>query len=533
MQRTILIGLDGATFSVLNPLMEDGTMPFLKQFVSRGVRAKLFSTPHPLTPPAFTSMATGRSPGNHGIYDFIRGEEKDGKMFFTLYDSRDVRCETIWSIASRHHRTVGVINFMMTSPPKPVQGYIIPGMVHWRHMRRNLYPPELYDEIKAIPGFDAKKLAWDFRQVEKAVFIMPNEEYREWVMHHIERERQWFEITRHLMTRHPTDLMAVVFDGVDKIQHICWEFLDPSFSSSNPSEWEREVRALCLQYFRELDGFLKEIVDCAGPDANVFIVSDHGFGPTYSRFHVNQLLHNWGYLQWRADTPDASEQYRRDQEIVDLNWDKTIVYARTRSNNGIYIRIAQKPGEIGIPPEQYELFRQKLAEQLLNFTDPSTGQQIVKKVLLREEAFSGATMSEAPDLTLILYDYGLISIAKKDVIVEKRERVGGTHYPEGIFIAVGPHILKGSELSQLFLMDIGSTMLYSLTLPVPEDFEGKVALSIFEEEHLKAHPLVIGAPTNKVDQGEEIAPSAEKKEARTEEEKKEIYSHLKALGYMD
>ena len=79
--KTLLIGLDGATFTVLNPLLADGKMPFLKQVIERGVKASLFSTPNPLTPPAWTSIATGRSPGNHGIFDFVRGNERDGSFY--------------------------------------------------------------------------------------------------------------------------------------------------------------------------------------------------------------------------------------------------------------------------------------------------------------------------------------------------------------------------------------------------------------------------------------------------------------------
>ena len=61
--RTVLLGLDGATFTVLDPLMRDGVMPFLSEFVSSGARGDLQSVIPALTPPAWTSLTTGRSPG--------------------------------------------------------------------------------------------------------------------------------------------------------------------------------------------------------------------------------------------------------------------------------------------------------------------------------------------------------------------------------------------------------------------------------------------------------------------------------------
>src|SRR5581483_2855198 len=70
--KVLMIGLDGATFSLLDPLIEQGVMPFLSSVLSKAVRADLMSTRHPLTPPAWTTMITGRSPTAHGIYDFMR-----------------------------------------------------------------------------------------------------------------------------------------------------------------------------------------------------------------------------------------------------------------------------------------------------------------------------------------------------------------------------------------------------------------------------------------------------------------------------
>ncbi len=103
MNQTLLIGLDGATFSILDPLLENGTMPFLKEFIDSGVRANLISTTNPLTPPAWISLMTGRKPGNHGVFDFIWAEERKNDVYFTLYNYRDIQCETIWSIVSRQN----------------------------------------------------------------------------------------------------------------------------------------------------------------------------------------------------------------------------------------------------------------------------------------------------------------------------------------------------------------------------------------------------------------------------------------------
>ena len=140
MTSTMLIGLDGATFTVLGPLLqgtddEGVVMPYLASLIARGYSANLKSTNHPLTPPAWTSVITGRTPGHHGVYDFVRFEDMGNDIFFTLYDARDIRVETLWQIASRQNKSVVSLNFPMMAPPPPINGSLVPGFVSWKHLR--------------------------------------------------------------------------------------------------------------------------------------------------------------------------------------------------------------------------------------------------------------------------------------------------------------------------------------------------------------------------------------------------------------
>ena len=116
-------------------------MPFLGSVLNASVRADLMSTRHPLTPQAWTSMITGRSPEAHGIYDFLRPAFlPDGSVFLKLNDYRDNHCETIWSIANRHKQRATSLNFYGMSPAPAVDGYIFGGFIPWRHLRQAVYP---------------------------------------------------------------------------------------------------------------------------------------------------------------------------------------------------------------------------------------------------------------------------------------------------------------------------------------------------------------------------------------------------------
>lgn len=532
MTRTLFIGLDGATFTVLDEMVRDQpgigvTMPFLKQFMETGVRAELRSTPNPLTPPAWVSIMTGRTPGNHGVFDFIRAEEQGEEVYFTLYDSRDIQTETVWSMASRQNRTVVALNFPITAPPRPIAGSLVPGFVPWKHLRRNVTPPELFNRLKNIPDFDPKELAWDFEREKQALESMSEEETENWVRYHLPREEQWFRIAQTLLKEDRPDLMAVMFDGVDKIQHQAWRFLDPKLLSTNPSAWEQRMCNLCLEYFRQLDGYIEQLVTLAGPETQVFMASDHGFTMTTEVLRINTFLHEKGYLTWKASEESEAAKRREASNFADVDWEKTLAYCRTPSSNGITIRVAHKPGEPGIAPQEYDSFRDRLIEDLESLTDETTGERIIQQILKREDCFAGTQMKEAPDLTLVLRDYGFVSIRNLQPVVVPREVPAGTHHPDGIFLANGPGIQQGLKVERRNIADVAATWLYSLGLPIPEDLEGQVPESFFTPEYLQDHPICWGAPTQVTSDRTEPTNNI------SDRDKELIIAQLQMLGYME
>src|SRR4030095_4687739 len=97
----------------------------------------------------------------HSIFDFVRAEERKSQIYFAMNTSRDIRCETIWSIASRSRCRGICLNFPVTYPQRPLLGFGIPGFVSFRHLRQNIYPPEMYEKIRLLPGFSSRDLTMD------------------------------------------------------------------------------------------------------------------------------------------------------------------------------------------------------------------------------------------------------------------------------------------------------------------------------------------------------------------------------------
>ena len=535
-KQTILIGIDGATFSILDPLMDEGVMPFLKQFIASGARAELRSVIPPLTPPAWTSLMTGRSPGQHGVFDFFRKDEPDSHhvRFMT---SRDVGCETIWAMVDRYGMRATVLNFPLTFPPPPINGIVVPGgWMPWRHLRLGCHPADLYDRLKALPGFNPRELAMDMAHEEKVLEGCRQDEYEGWITLHIRRERQWFNVLRYLMQEDPTELTAILFDGVDKLQHLCWRFLDPAYMSERPLPWEQRIRDLSLQYFRQLDQLLANIADLTNPDATIIMASDHGFGAQMETFFVNTWLEQNGYLAWANDAPPRETDSAKlgmsqlARHVYLLDWERTTAYAPTPSSNGIHIVAAGRGGEKGISPADYGRFRARLMESLRQVTSPATGEPMVSHIWTREEAFDGPYVELAPDLTLALRDGGLVSILASDATIKPRPEPSGTHRPEGVFMAAGPGVRQGVSLPQLSILDVAPMVLYSLGLAIPTSLEGRVPTEALEPAVLRARPVQMAASSEPI--VTEPSPTLVGP-VLDEEAEAEILKRLQALGYIE
>src|SRR5262249_36463682 len=183
----------------------------------------------------------------------------------------------------------------------------------------------------------------------------------------------------------------------------------------------------------------------------------------------------------------------------------------------------------GVPPSEYEPFRARLIEQLLAIRDPLSGGPYVKAVLKREDAFPGAHSDKAPDLTLVLCDYGFVSVMNVEPAIWVRSVTKGIHYPEGIFLARGPGIPKGQTVAGQSILDMAPTLLYSLGLPVPEDLEGRVMEAVFESTLLTSQPVKFGPPTEPPNTYANRGASL----PRDADEEMVVLNRLRALGYVE
>lgn len=539
MIETLVIGLDGATWDILDPLMERGQMPALRELVGRGAKAPLRTVMPPLTPPGWTSLMTGKTPARHGVFDFFRRESPTSE-YFRLTTALDIAGDTIWTLASRAGKRVLSLNFPVMFPAPAVLGRVVPGgWMPWRQLRLGCYPPGLFDRLKDLPSFDPKELSLDMALEAKAVEGCPPEEYADWVELHIRREERWFQVAQALLEDEPAELVGIVFDGVDKLQHLCWRFLDPARRSTAPEPWEAAMTEACEHYFVRLDSIIGRLVDLAGLDATVIVASDHGFGPTNELFFINSWLAEQGFLAWADDNAAAAAATsatdvgfaQMTRHITLLDWGRTLAYAPTPSSQGIHV-VANDP-RTGRPMTANARARicDEIANALGAARHPTTGEPVVSRVWSGEEAFGTSFTGVAPDLGVELHDGMAFSIIRSPDIVLARDEPKGNHRWLGVCSVTGPGIGPGAQITELSICDVAPMVLHGLNLDIPDGLDGRLPTEIFPaartrvpsyERPISAEPLEPAyATTGYTTPAYDIESEAV------------VVARLRALGYLD
>src|SRR5208282_1395644 len=204
-RRYLVLGLDGGTFDLLDPLMEAGELPFLSSLVQRGARAPLRSVYPAKTIPAWYSFATGKDPGELGIFGFTEPGESPGRS--NVVQSFRPQ-EAFWDRLSRIGKKVGVLNFPMAAA-YPLHGFVLPGMLS---ERPTTYPVGLRDEVEAAIGGRYPGELPTFRESSRDA----------WIAQATDAVVQRARAAAALAVRHRPDFLFALFRETDRIEHQHW-----------------------------------------------------------------------------------------------------------------------------------------------------------------------------------------------------------------------------------------------------------------------------------------------------------------------
>ena len=555
--RVLVIGLDGATWSVLDPWIRDGTLPHLGRLRGRGAWGPLRSTFPPITPAAWGTFMTGKRPGKHGVFHFVplfgssvAGDTDGDRPAIVSADS--LRSATLWDQLAHHGRRVGLVNIPLTYPPRPVNGFMVTGMLTPPDAAVFTYPPSLSTQLDGymidLSRFADKVPFVDAIEGEDAApSLALIAEYREML------EQRAQTLVR-LMQDEAWDLFMAVFMDTDRLGHYLWGFHGAADDSRDPA-LDEAIRA----HYVRLDEIIGQLVSLAGDDVATFIVSDHGMGPRNSRrFHVNYWLQTEGWLTTAG--PAGGEPAARADSLLQrlrLPRDRIgrIAMALPGVRSSRMVRSAAKGSgrpvdearskAVGValfnhvfgirltdPEPERGRVRDAIIAALRSLRDPETGRPVVERITLGADYYQGPFAAHTPDLIVeadpdyaasFRIQYYSAPVTRLQVVSAR-----GHHRMDGILIAAGPGIhpapdpIEGSAIE-----DLAPTILELMGVPIPDDMDGRPLASLLDAS---GGASVHETPRGRWEGGGAPQPVAA---AMSAEETAELTSRLEALGYLD
>jgi len=561
--RLVIIGIDAATWDLMDPWLEAGELPNIASIISEGCRSPLRSIVPPSTACAWPAIMTGANPGKSGMFFFVTFHSD---YVPRLVSNANRRAPALWDILSQRGLSVGVYNVPMTYPPDRVNGYMVSGEMGAVGYDASMFQPaELFEELSnVVPRYEIAPV----HRRPGGTFDL------EALKRQVEARRT---AAAYLLQHYPTDVFMTVINYVDHLQH--------RFFTQRQCG---DIEDILLWGYRAADEFVGEVLSHCGEETNVMILSDHGAGPVDAFFDLNALLARMGYLSYHNEPashrlvaglsfglrrgvalarhfaashlttkakdlakavlrwgrgavgpkPSPSRPASFQQEMLQRfgHLSQSIDWSRTRAYSaGPYLSIRlnlkgrEQQGQV--EPHDYKRVRDQLIAELNEITNPFSGKKDLN-ARATDELYEGEHMQWTPDILGVPQGGALtlrnIPGSTRRVFSRGQEiwpgypgsaGVPGTHRMTGIFACKIPGRRPRIIADEPTLLDIAPTALALLSLPPLREMDGRVLLDLPEPSAASACELTwTREPTDKT--------------AYTAEEAQKVEKRLRDLGYL-
>ncbi len=554
--RVWALGLDGATYDLIQPWAEAGHLPVLEKLMREGVSGDLLSTYPPLTGPAWSSFMTGKSPAGHGVLEFFR--RKPGTYSQILNTYRGLDGAPLWRRLSEAGKRVGVMGVPLTYPPEPVNGFMISGLLTPAGRRDFTYPRSLLDELEEHLGEYRLRHDEKYRRSDPLPFIREQYEILE----------NNTEAALYLMRSRPWDFFMLHFLGSDRMQHEFWHLIDASHPQHDPGERKRYGNVI-LRFFEHLDASIGRLIEALDDDVLIVVMSDHGFGPVYKFVNFNTWLWQEGLLCFKSNPwtrfrtalfrlgldystvarwvlrlglgRSAKRLGRSRREVLqrrlflsldDVDWSRTKAFSLGNFGQ-LYVNLkGRDPEGIVSPGAEYEALLEDLTRRLEILKDPETGQPVIGEIYRREDVYDGPYAADSPDLMFLtrnmVYKAMGLSDFSSQRVFDKVYGTTGHHRMNGLMLWHGPQakavVKTGERIEGARIYDLAPTILYLMGQPVPREMDGRVLLELFTPEFRDQNRVVYDESAEGRDEGSG--------EVYSDQEEAEMRQMLEALGYV-
>jgi predicted AlkP superfamily phosphohydrolase/phosphomutase len=433
----------------------------------------------------------------------------------------------IWNTLSNAGKRVCVLGVPATYPPEAVNGVMVSGFdspVCTAVDRSFVHPASEYETVKDWRFADFQETdigpGWHAMALDRLLRGIATKE----------------GIALKLLKREPWDFFMAVFGESDTVAHHFWLFHDPGSPRHRPG-FETAIR----EVYARLDEAVGNLIDAAGPEVTVGIVSDHGFGGSGTGVvHLNNRLAETGHLAFApqrggtlkraamALTPDAwkGPLFRRFRGLAaraegasrfaGIDWRSTRAWSEELNYfPSVRINLRGRDALGQVAPADYEAYRRDLCAELEAWGP-------IARAWPREELYEGPCVERAPDIVLELalengYSHSCLRsrggpsfrrLQPGEYLGGKERGMTGNHRPTGIFALSEPLAPEACSL-----LDVAPTVYAALDLAGPP---------------MEGRSLLDGARSP--ESAAAYAPSAR---AYTADESAAIEERLRSLGYFE
>lgn len=459
MTRVLVIGLDALSPDLVERWLPD--LPNIRWLMQHGIYGPLQSIVQPVTPVAWSSMVSGRNPSHFGYTDFL-ARTANSYTDFRLVHARMLQVPTLFSLLGQAGYQTHMVSVPISYPPVALQNGVCLSCFMAPSIAKGVtHPPEMQAQLLAqtTSPFVLDTVVLDGApQLDRAALL-----------HQIrEMDRQRFDIARYLMETTDWDLLFMVAMGTDRVGHYFMRFLDPNHGRYDPDP--RYQQAIHDQYCY-CDERLGELIELAGPDTVLMVVSDHGIQRLDGKVNLNDWLVRRGYLQLSQAVTAPTGLAK-----APVDWSRTQAWAQGYGGQ-IYLNVRGREPKGVIAPEDVETVLDALEADLKMLTTRD-GSPMKVTTLRRAQMYQGAQAQRCPDLYVQFDDLHYLSadsLGHADLVTPVVElgHDDASHANAGFLAMAGPGIPNAGRFEALSLLDVLPTILDLFNVPVPSDLEGR------------------------------------------------------------
>lgn len=288
-RKVLVIGWDAADWQVIHPLIEKGALPALARLVAGGCAGNITTLQPCLSPILWTSIATGKAPWRHGVHGFV--EPMPDRSGLRPVGSASRTCKALWNIASQAGKRVHVAGWFASHPAERINGVCVSDQFAiapknstpqgWPLAEGSVQPEALGGALAEFRWHPAENSAADLQPflADAAQIDQTDPRHQERITFLSRTLAQCTTIhaaATWLMEHEPWDLMMVYYEAIDQTGHEFMPFHPPRMTGVSERDFHHYHRVIEGMY-RFHDMMLARLLELAGEETTVILLSDHGF----------------------------------------------------------------------------------------------------------------------------------------------------------------------------------------------------------------------------------------------------------------